>query len=101
MVAGTANVTGLAQPEEVRTAQISDGVLDVLDVPPTAGRWLNAADQDPHGSKAVMLNDGYWQRRFGGDRSVIGRNIEIDSQPRVIVGVMPRGFKVVYATSTF
>ena len=92
---GTANVTGLAQPEEVRTAQISDGVLEALDVPPTAGRWLNAVDQDPHGSKAVMLNYGYWQRRFGGDRSVIGRNIEIDSQPRVIVGVMPRGFRVV------
>ena len=37
---GTANVTGMAQPEEVRTALISDGVLQALGVPPAAGRWL-------------------------------------------------------------
>jgi predicted permease len=41
-----------------------------------------------------MLGYGYWQRRFGGDRSVVGQIIELDSQPREIVGVMPRGFKV-------
>ncbi len=92
---GTANVTGLAQPEEVNTALVSDGILETLNVPPALGRWLNAADQDPRGTKAVMLGYGYWQRRFGGDRSVVGRNIEIDSLPRVIVGVMPRGFRVV------
>jgi hypothetical protein len=34
-----------------------------------------ASDQDPHGAKAVMLSYGYWERRFGGDRSVIGRSI--------------------------
>jgi hypothetical protein len=44
-----------------------------------------------------MLNYGYWQRRFGGDRAVIGRNITIDSRPREIVGVMPKGFQVVDA----
>jgi predicted permease len=92
---GTANITGLAQPEEVRTAQISGGVLEALDIAPTAGRWLNAEDQDPRASKTVMLGYGYWQRRFGRDRSVVGRIIEMDSQPRVVVGVMPRGFKVV------
>ncbi|MGB6690742.1 MAG: ABC transporter permease, partial [Terracidiphilus sp.] len=93
----SANVTGLAQPEEVRTVLISDGVLQALDVPPAAGRWLLASDQDPRGSKAVMLGYGYWQRRFGGDRTVIGRSIMVDSIAREIVGVMPRGFKVVNA----
>ena len=43
----------------------------------------------------VMLSYGYWQRRFGGDPGVVGRTISVDSQPRVIAGVMPRGFKVV------
>ena len=41
-----------------------------------------------------MLSYGYWQRRFGGDRSVIGRNITVDSRPREIVGVMPQGFQI-------
>ena len=71
--------------------------LQSLDVPPAAGRWLTQADQNPRGGKAVMLSYGYWQRRFGGERSAIGRNITIDEQPREIVGVMPRGFRVVSA----
>jgi predicted permease len=90
----TANVTGLAQPEQVNTVLLSDGVLQTFAVPPAAGRWLNATDQDPRGSKRVVLSYGYWQRRFGGDRSVVGRTIALDSQPREIVGVMPRGFKI-------
>jgi predicted permease len=92
---GTANVTGVAQPEEVHTALISGGVLETLGVLPTAGRWFSQGDQDPRGAKTVMLSYGYWQRRFGGDRSVIGRSIQVDSETREIVGVMPRGFKVV------
>jgi predicted permease len=94
---GTANVTGVDQPHEVHTALVSDGVLQAFSVPPVLGRWLLPADQDPHGPKAVMLSYGYWQRRFGGDRSVIGRSIAIDAQPREIVGVMPKGFELVNA----
>ena len=44
-----------------------------------------------------MLSYGYWQRRFGGDRSVIGRTITVDSRPKEIVGVMPQGFRIVNA----
>jgi predicted permease len=91
---GTGSVTGLAQPEQVFTALISDGVMQTFAVPPAAGRWLDARDQDPRGAKRVMLGYGYWQRRFGGDPSVVGRIIELDSQPREIVGVMPRGFRL-------
>jgi predicted permease len=102
----TANVTGLAEPEQVRLAYVSDGLLQTLDVPPALGRWLNAQDQIARGSdpdlivgrsNTLMLSYGYWQRRFGGDRSVIGRNITVDSRTREIVGVMPRGFQIVNA----
>jgi hypothetical protein len=41
-----------------------------------------------------MLGYGYWQRRFGGDRSVIGRTVTVDARPREIVGVTPRGFRI-------
>ena len=92
---GTASITGLAQPEQVNTAQISGGVLEALNVPAFHGQWLTAADQDTHGLGRVMLSYGYWQRRFGGDLNVVGRTISVNSQPRVIAGVMPRGFKVV------
>lgn len=94
-VTNTANVTGLDEPEQVRFAAVSDGVLQTLDVPPAIGRWLSQADQVPNGPDRVMLSFGYWQRQFGRDRSVIGRNITIDSRPREIVGVMPQGFRFV------
>ncbi len=91
----TANVTGIAQPEQVHTLMISDGVLQTLAVPPAVGGWLTQADQDPHAAKRVMLSYEYWQRRFGSDRSVIGRSIQLDAQTCEIAGVMPRGFRVV------
>jgi len=96
-VTGTANVTGLAEPEQVRTVAVGDGVLQTLGTPPEVGRWFSAADQVPGGPETAILSYGFWQRRFGGDRSVIGRNILVDSHPREIVGVMPKGFQFVDA----
>jgi predicted permease len=92
---GTANVTGLAEPEQVRTVEVSDGVLEALGVAPEVGRWFSSADQEPRGPERAMLSHGYWQRRFGGDRSVIGRNIDVNSEPLEIIGVMPQGFRFV------
>ncbi len=92
---GTASITGLAQPEQVNTALISDGVLETLKTPALQGQWLTAADQDPHALGRVMLSYGYWQRRFGGDAGAVGRTISVNGQPRVIAGIMPRGFKIV------
>jgi predicted permease len=96
-------VTGVAEPEQVRVIGISDGLLQTLNVPPAAGRWLLAEDQ-VGATRAppsvfmvwtkVMLSYGYWQRRFGGDRSVVGRTIMVDSYPKEIVGVLPRGFRI-------
>src|SRR5579864_6865014 len=92
---GTASVTGLAEPEQVRTVEVSDGVLQALDVPPAVGRWLSEADQVPRGPQRVMLSYGYWQRRFGGDPSVVGRDITMDARPREVVGVTHNGFRLV------
>jgi predicted permease len=90
-----ASVTGLAQPEEVPVTLVSGGVLEALDVPAMEGRWFGREDQDPNGRKSVMLGYGYWQRRFGRDPRVIGRSIQVDGVTREIVGVMPRGFRIV------
>ena len=92
---GNSNVTGFAQPEEVHAVNMTDGVLETLGVPPLIGRSLSAVDQDPKNANAIMVSYGYWQRRFGGDRSVIGRSLMVDSRQRTIIGVMPRGFRLV------
>jgi len=92
---GTANVTGMAEPEQVRIVGVSDGVLQTFSVPPVIGRWLLAQDQVPRGPERVMLSYGYWQRRFGGSPTTLGQTIMVDSRPREIVGVMPEGFQLV------
>jgi predicted permease len=93
--AGTSTVTGAGEPEEVREVDVTHGTLDALGVAPLLGRWLSPADMSPGNPPVVMLGYGYWQRRFGGDRSVVGRTLRIDGRPTEVVGVMPAGFRIV------
>lgn len=93
-ITGTANVTGMAEPEQVRAIAVTDGVLQTLGVSPAFGRRLSASDQIPQSSGGIILGYGYWQRRFAGSASVIGRTLKVDERSREIVGVMPRGFRV-------
>ncbi len=90
---GGVTVTGLSEPEQVRTLFVTQGVLEALSVPPALGRWFSRDDDTPGTPETVLLTHGYWQRRFGGDPGVIGRAITIDARPRAVIGVMPAGFK--------
>jgi predicted permease len=72
---------------------VTYGVLDVLGVKPLLGRWFSQADDTPGTPETVMLTYGYWQRRFGGDISIVGRTLTIDSKPRTVIGVMPEEFR--------
>jgi predicted permease len=93
--AGSATVTGIAEPEQVRRLVVSDGTLQALGIQPLLGRALSQADQASDAPRTVMLGYGYWHRRFGGDRSVVGRSITVESRATEVVGVMPEGFRVV------
>ena len=89
----TSSVTGLAEPEVVRDVLVTASLLPLLGIQPVLGRWFSAADDSPNAPKTVVLTYGYWQARFGGDRSVLGRNLIVDGTPREIIGVMPAGFQ--------
>ena len=65
---------------------VTSNFFDVLGAPVVLGRGFTAEDEKP-GTQAVVLSDAYWQRRFNGDPSVIGRQIRINAQPFTIVGV--------------
>ena len=89
----TATITGLGEPEEVRALTASRGVLTTLGVPAEIGGWFSEADDRPGAPAAAMLAHGYWQRRFGGDRGVLGRALAINGRSHRIVGVMPAAFR--------
>jgi predicted permease len=87
-----ATVTGLAEPDVVPTLVATYGVLQALGVQPKVGRWFSQSDDTPGSPQTVILSYGYWQRRFGADPSVIGRTLTIDTEPHIVIGVMPASF---------
>jgi predicted permease len=76
------SVTGIGDPERVEALLVTDGTLGILRVEPLLGT-----------AETVMLAHGYWQRKFGSDRNVVGRQIMVDGRPREIIGVLPASFK--------
>ena len=62
-------------------------------IQPAMGRWFSEEDHAPGSPETVILMDGYWGRRFGRDPAIIGRQVAVDSRPRVVVGVMPASFR--------
>ena len=89
----TSSVTGLSEPEEVPVLMATHRLLPILGIQPAIGRAFTAADNDPKSTPSVMLSDGYWRTRFGGDRSVLGRRITIDGTPSEVIGILPASFR--------
>ncbi len=90
---GTMSVTGLAQPEEVPTLFVTDGILPMLGAQPMLGRLISKTDDAPGGPETVVLSAGYWRAKFGGDQSAVGRTLMLDSRPHQIIGVLPDSFR--------
>jgi len=86
------NLTGLAEPEHVRSLALTSEVLPMVGVQPLLGRLFSAADTAPGAPLTAMLAYGLWRDKFGADASMIGRNIIIDGLPRQVIGVLPRSF---------
>ena len=87
------SVTGQGNPERVEALDVTDGMFPVLGIAPMLGRTFSRADVAPGAAKTAVLGYGYWQRHFGGDRSVIGRSITANGKIRQIIGVMPQNFR--------
>jgi predicted permease len=90
---GSVTVTGLAEPEQVPTLRVTDRTLPALGVRPMLGRLFSHEDDTPESPETVLLTYGYWQRRYDGDRAVVGGTIRLDATPRIIIGVMPERFR--------
>jgi putative ABC transport system permease protein len=86
------NLTGSGEPEQLRTVEVSPSFLTLFGVHPIIGRDLRPEDEQRKDGDVVLLSYGLWQRRFGGDRSIIGRTIMLSQQPWTVAGVLPSGF---------
>ncbi len=82
------NVASGGEPERVRGATVSANLFPMLETQAAAGRVFTTGEE-----RVVVLSDGFWRRRFAGDRNVINQNITLDNESYTVVGVMPAGFQ--------
>jgi putative ABC transport system permease protein len=87
-------LTGLGEPEVLTAATVTEGTFEgVFHARPFLGRGFLPEEDQPGAAGSVILSYSFWQERFGGDRSALGRSVVLDEQPHVVVGIMPEGFE--------
>jgi hypothetical protein len=88
------SATGGEEAERLRGAYVTGNYFDVLGVGARLGRTLQPSDDvTPGAHSVVVIGASLWQRRFGADPSVIGRNVTLDGRTFTIVGVAPESFR--------
>ena len=95
-------VVGLGEAAEaVAVGLVSASFWPMFDIQPAVGRFFTPdEDRPPTGTPVVVLGYGYWQSRFGGDRAVVGRQLRVEGTMYTIIGVAPKGFHGIWATTT-
>jgi putative ABC transport system permease protein len=83
--------SGAGEPERVRVTIVSENLFSALKLVPAAGRFFIPEDVNGSGNICV-ISYGLWQRRFGGDPNLLGRNISLNLRPKTVIGVAPPGF---------
>jgi putative ABC transport system permease protein len=87
----TFTLTGDDNPERVRGSRVTASLMPLLGIGPRIGRNFTLAEDLDGTAPVAILSDGLWRRRFGAAEHVLGRTLQINGEPRTIVGVMPRG----------
>jgi predicted permease len=81
-------------PDQYFAEMVSGNYFDVLGVSAAMGRTFRPEeDAEPGAGPVIVLSHGFWERKFGGDRSVIGRNVMLNGQGFTVIGIAPRGFQ--------
>ncbi|HEV3469189.1 MAG TPA: ABC transporter permease [Pyrinomonadaceae bacterium] len=103
-VAGYVNrgytLTGEGGPERVMGAAVTANFFDLLGVRPAHGRAFREGEDEPGAAAVAVLGHGLWQRRFGGDPKVVGREVTLNGESYTVVGVLPADFQFARVGST-
>ena len=84
---------GRGEAERAGSVQVTSGFFSTLHVQPALGRLISADDDRPGAARVVVLSHGFWQRRFGGDPSMVGRSISLNAAPATVIGILPENFR--------
>src|SRR5439155_15363096 len=95
------NLAGEDRPEQLPGSAVTADFLDTLGVEPVLGRRFTAEEDQPGGPAIALIGFALWQRRFGGDEGVIGRSLPFEGRTHTVIGVMPPGFDLPYASDVW
>jgi predicted permease len=88
----TFDLTGDGEPEKLYAFGVESNFFSLLGVEPALGRTL-LPGEDSADTRVCVISNGLWQRRFGGERSIVGREVLLNGEKYTVVGVMPKGFQ--------
>ena len=83
---------GAGEPTLLSGYEVTASYFEVLGVAPEAGRVFTAAEDVKGGPPVIVLSDALWRSRFAGDRSILGKTVEIGEKQKIVIGVMPPSF---------
>jgi predicted permease len=86
------NLTGVGDPERLRTEMISATFFPILGVKPVVGRVFSEQEDQLGGAPVIIISEGLWRRKFGGSPDVIGKSINLNAKLYAVVGVIPGNF---------
>ena len=90
----TAVLNGDGEPEQLRVGLVSTNFFSLLGADAAVGRTFAAEDESTSAPRTILLTSSLWQRRYGGDRAVVGRAIRVNGQTTTVIGVMPADFRL-------
>jgi predicted permease len=93
---GAVNVSdsrGGSEPQRINSARMTASVIPILQVSPLVGRTFTEAEDLPKGPNVILISEGLWRSRFGGDRNILGRTLDVGGSTWEIIGVMPARFR--------
>jgi len=91
------NITGDGEPEKVMAYGATANFFPLLGATPALGRNFLSEEDQPGGAKVAILSYDLWQRRYGADQGILGKNILLNGQKHTVIGVMPADFRYLYA----
>jgi putative ABC transport system permease protein len=97
----TYTLTGSGDPEQLYGNLISPALMRVLGLSPVIGRAFTDEEEKPGSTPVAMISEGLWKRRFGAERSLIGRTITVNGQATTIVGIAPRALSLISAAEVY
>ncbi len=83
---------GISAPERYQATEVTSDTFRLVGQRPLLGRDFAPSDEIPGAAPVVILSDGFWERRYAKDPTIIGRSVRINGAPTTVIGVMPQGF---------